>query len=269
MTNHLMYTEHVKEPMPLFEPPRFKMAMSNGLFVYIAKDIHTNLHSHHLLEIVLAFDEPFRITDNVNEIGSTAVIIGPDTPHQFTGNENDYHIFVFIDPETAGAALLHKAFALYRQQMQSLPADKLQPIIQGFKEWFFSNSFSSGPALSLIDALISALAPYHPFHPPLDARILHTIRYIKSNLDSELDIQTVAGQACLSESRFSHLFKEQIGIPLRRYILWCRIEKAIRIITSGASISEAAYECGFSDPAHLTRTFQEMFGIRPSQCLKY
>jgi AraC-like DNA-binding protein len=102
----------------------------------------------------------------------------------------------------------------------------------------------------------------------IDARILHATRYIKQNLDSELDVKTVASEACLSESRFSHLFKEQIGIPLRRYILWCRMENAIRLIANGTNLSQAAYECGFSDPAHLTRTFQEMFGVKPSQALK-
>ncbi len=269
MTTTVAQTETAKEHKRLFEPLPFKMAMLNGMSVYIGRDIQTNLHCHHLLEIVLAFDDPFHITDTEIELQAKGVIIGSDIPHQFTSNNNDYHIFIFIDPETAEAALLNKVFALHKQQLQALPSASLQPVINGFKDWFFSNDFSSPPVQKLVDELISALAPYHPFHPPLDARILNAIRYIKENLDSELDIQTVAAQSYLSESRFSHLFKEQIGIPLRRYVLWCRIEKAIRVIANGAGIAEAAYDCGFSDPAHLTRTFQEMFGVTPSQSLKY
>lgn len=257
------------EYKPLFEPLPFKMTMLNGISVYIGKDIKTNAHSHHLLEIVLAFDEPFQITDTVNEINTNAVIIGSDIPHQFIGDNDDYHIFIFFDPETAEAALLSKVYGLSNKSMHALDAEQLKPVIDGLKKWFYSSDFSSAPIQSLMDELMIALAPYHPFHPQLDARILHTIDYIKENLDSELDIQTVANQSYLSESRFSHLFKQQIGIPLRRYILWRRIERAIRVIAGGASISEAAYDSGFADPAHLTRTFQEMFGIKPSQCLKY
>lgn len=259
---------NLQESRRVFEPPAFKMAILNGLSVYISRDIQTNVHSHHLLELVLAFDESFCISDTNNEICSTGIIIGPDVPHQFTSNPGDYHVFIFLDPETEQAALLHKVFGLNKNPLQSLDEEKTKHVLQGFKEWFFSSDFSAESPQPVMDQLISALAPYHPFHPPLDARILHAIRYIKQNLDSELDIKTVAGEACLSESRFSHLFKEQIGIPLRRYILWCRIERAIRVIAGGVSLSEAAFECGFSDPAHLTRTFQEMFGVKPSQALK-
>jgi len=34
--------------------------------------------------------------------------------------------------------------------------------------------------------------------------------------------------ACLSESRLMHLFTEQIGIPLRRYVLWLRLMTAVQ-----------------------------------------
>lgn len=257
-----------RESRRVFEPPAFKMAILNGLSVYISRDIQTNVHSHHLLELVLSFGESFCISDTKSEICSTGIMISPDVPHQFTSNLKDYHIFIFLDPETQQAALLQRVFGLNKNPIQAISEEGIQTAIEGFKQWFYSNDFTPEAILPLIDQLVSALAPYHPFHPLIDARILHATRYIKQNLDSELDVKTVASEACLSESRFSHLFKEQIGIPLRRYILWCRMENAIRLIANGTNLSQAAYECGFSDPAHLTRTFQEMFGVKPSQALK-
>jgi AraC-like DNA-binding protein len=40
---------------------------------------------------------------------------------------------------------------------------------------------------------------------------------------------------------------------------------AVELLLRGAAISRAAAEAGFSDHAHLTRTFRRCFGKLPSQ----
>lgn len=75
------------------------------------------------------------------------------------------------------------------------------------------------------------------------------------------DLAALAG---ISESRLQHLFKAQMGIPIRRYVLWMRLRNVIKKSMSGASLTEAAHDSGFSDSAHFTRTFKAMFGIPPS-----
>lgn len=65
----------------------------------------------------------------------------------------------------------------------------------------------------------------------------------------------------LSSSRARHLFVEQTGLPFRSYLLWLRITKAVRIMSAGSSLTEAAHEAGFADSAHFSRTFRRMFGI--------
>lgn len=259
-------TAEVSSYQAMFEPLPFKIAIMDGISVYIGRDIQTNIHSHHLLEIALAFDQPFTISDSVNELHTSAVILASDVPHRFVGDSNDYHIFILFDPESSQARLLEKVFSLNQNRMQSLPVAKLRAIIDELKKWFFSYDNSTTAVKASIDRLLQLLAPFHQGHSTLDSRILHAIRYIGSNLEQELDITTVSREVCLSESRFSHLFKQQIGIPYRRYILWRRIDHAVKVICKGASISEAAFDSGFSDPSHLSRTFQEMFGLKPSFC---
>jgi AraC-like DNA-binding protein len=39
------------------------------------------------------------------------------------------------------------------------------------------------------------------------------------------------------------------------------------LVSRGATLSRAAHDAGFSDAAHLTRTFYQMFGIAPSAML--
>ena len=76
--------------------------------------------------------------------------------------------------------------------------------------------------------------------------------------------EEVADEACLSPSRFRHLFVEETGMALRPYILWRRFISVWELLMAGESISAAAHAAGFADAAHLTRTSRSMFGIPPS-----
>jgi len=75
----------------------------------------------------------------------------------------------------------------------------------------------------------------------------------------------VAQQLALSESRFLHLFSQELGISWRPYLLWRRMICAIQAIINNNSATEAAHLAGFSDSAHLSRTFKRTFGMTITQ----
>ena len=75
----------------------------------------------------------------------------------------------------------------------------------------------------------------------------------------------LAARAGLSPDRFRHLFAAQIGIPLRRYVLWRRMALAASGLAKGRTITAAAHEAGFADAAHFARTIKRMFGINARQ----
>ena len=73
--------------------------------------------------------------------------------------------------------------------------------------------------------------------------------------------QDIAKQLNLSESRFLHLFKQEMHITWRAYLLWRRLLCAVTLLMKGRSATESAHVAGFSDSAHLSRTFKKMFGL--------
>ena len=77
----------------------------------------------------------------------------------------------------------------------------------------------------------------------------------------------VASQLALSESRFLHLFREELGIAWRPYLLWRRMTCALQAIINNTSATDAAHLAGFSDSAHLSRTFRKTFGMSIRQSL--
>jgi AraC-like DNA-binding protein len=121
---------------------------------------------------------------------------------------------------------------------------------------------------ALWQQMLSALAGQSSKSLPLDPRILMALDFAKSQPELKAPLKVIADAVGLSEGRLVHLFTEQIGIPIRRYLLWLRINRAIRNLFENVSLTTAAHNAGFSDSAHFTRTFRRMFGVTPSELFK-
>ena len=65
----------------------------------------------------------------------------------------------------------------------------------------------------------------------------------------------------LSESRLSHLFREQVGISVAGYVLFSRLSKVYDYILAGENITQAAIHAGFSSSAHFAAVNKRQFGL--------
>ena len=99
-------------------------------------------------------------------------------------------------------------------------------------------------------------------HPAV-RRVLSHLQEPRAVFDG-LTLKTLADIAGLSPSRFMHAFTESVGVPVRPYILWLRLQRAACDLMDGASVTSAAHRAGFADSAHLTRTFRRMLGATPT-----
>jgi len=100
-----------------------------------------------------------------------------------------------------------------------------------------------------------------------DPRIAQALVIIQDLPDKKIAAQELAALVFLSKGRFEHLFKAEIGVPLRSYLLWQRLCTAIARSWQGRTFTAAAHEAGFTDSAHLSRTCRQMFGISPSDVI--
>jgi len=76
------------------------------------------------------------------------------------------------------------------------------------------------------------------------------------------------GDYHLSESRFNHLFRAEMGISFRRYRSWSRLRSVLHYVARDRSLTHAALDAGLHDSAHLSRLFQDMIGVAPSKVLR-
>jgi len=98
----------------------------------------------------------------------------------------------------------------------------------------------------------------------IDLRIEQVILSIQNSISENTSVTELARKVNLSPSRLIHLFKKHTGLPIRRYRLWCRLYVAALIFAQGKSLDEAAFETGFSDLPHFSRTFRSMVGVAPA-----
>lgn len=80
-----------------------------------------------------------------------------------------------------------------------------------------------------------------------------------------VDLASIAEQVGLSRYYFIRLFQKFTRLTPSAYLRQVRLSEARRLIVEGAELASAAAEAGFSDQAHMTRTFKQTFGFTPGQ----
>lgn len=81
-------------------------------------------------------------------------------------------------------------------------------------------------------------------------------------------ITSFADKVALSPSRLSHLFKEQMGMPLKSYIQFHQMQKAFLALLNGKNITQAAMMAGFDTPSHFATVTKKMMGMSASISVK-
>ena len=98
--------------------------------------------------------------------------------------------------------------------------------------------------------------------------IKKALLYITEHLDTVTERD--ASQYCgLSYNHFSAAFKKAVGRSFNDYVTVLRLNEAERlIISSGKSVTEIAYSCGFASTSHFIARFKSQKGVTPGQLRK-
>jgi len=95
------------------------------------------------------------------------------------------------------------------------------------------------------------------------------IRYIKSNLDSDLSLEAVSAYANLSTIHFHNCFKSATGRTLHDYVEEKRIKRAMDLLlTTDMTLTEIAFACGFSSQSYFSYVFKRRMKMTPREYAK-
>jgi AraC-like DNA-binding protein len=216
-------------------------------------------HSHHAMHFILPVQGTlkFRTQGASSWRDAAGVLTRPDAVHSVDARGIEV-LLVFLDPESdVGSALSAQL------------AEPLRALTEGERGFLIAEAdprgiVREGGAAWTARALAAlggqAPGPARPIHP----RVRRLLRVLRSGVTDETSLERLAEQVGISPSRLMHVFTESIGVPLRPYLAWLRLQRAASAIVEGAPLALAAQSAGFSDAAHMSRTFRRMFGVTPS-----
>lgn len=93
--------------------------------------------------------------------------------------------------------------------------------------------------------------------------------FINENYMSDITLESVANEMCISSYYFSKLFKKQADINFIDYLTDIRIKNAKnKIRNTNKSIKQISKEVGYNDPNYFSRVFKKQTGYSPSKYKK-
>ncbi len=211
----------------------------------------TALHAHHAVQVIAACTPVVVVDASGVRHRGTHVIVPADAPHRIASGAQR-GTAIYLDPESlAGAAAGRRAHTYgWADCEHSLPIDPERE-----------------PLAELVAEVVNDLERdnSHSIEDQRHHAVTEVLRLLPSLVgDGPIRGADIARRVGISATRLTHLFTEQVGIPLRPYILWLRLHVAITRVRSGDDLTAAAHAAGFADSSHLTRTYRRTFGLPPS-----
>ncbi|KAA1249354.1 AraC family transcriptional regulator [Mycobacterium simiae] len=206
----------------------------------------TDEHAHHAVQVMLADTELTLIDDRGVEHRSARMVVPANACHRIAVGATA-GVMVFLGPESlAGTTADRLGRTAWEQPAVAADVD----MAAGLSD-----------VTDCVIAVFGSIGAVAPHHPAVVAAAAHAQAMLA---DGPVRTRDLAARVGLSAGRLTHLFSAQIGLPLRRYVLWLRLIAALRAAAAGSDLTAAAHTAGFSDSAHLTRTCRAMFGLTPS-----
>lgn len=229
-----------------------------AVFAVRGTGMRTSLHSHHAWHLMLGLDGPLQIRTSARAapVAARAVLTRPGVPHAADANGHEV-LVIFVKPESQVGARLR---ARRGEGVEILAPAIVERMRAAFRSARTREELNADAARALAELGIEERRP--SFRHPAVQRVLRHLRDSAPGADESLE--ALASLSGLSASRLMHVFTAEVGIPLRPYLRWLKLERAALALAAGVPTADAAHAAGFADAAHMTRSFRAMMGTTPA-----
>jgi len=191
-------------------------------------------HAHYAHQVILAPDRPVTVSlDGVNQTAHRLFI--PSQVCHSIVDSPDAVFTVYAEPLMFDAQALHNVV------------------------------FEAALSLESLDHAVR----HCPRRSLGDPRVERALSALDRWLTTKVPGSALAAEAHLSLSQLQRLFASQLGLPVRRLVLWRRLRMAMVLILAGSPVTDAAHEAGFADSAHFSRSLKKLFGVTARQALHH
>lgn len=254
------------------------------------------LHCHEFSEIVIITSgEGLHITgeDSYALSAGDTFVIGGDRPHDYLNMDQLSLINILFDPTELPMSLgdlqslsgYHALFTLepasrkqhqFSSRLQLSPAeideslrlvDKLDNELATREKGFAVMAIAS--MLQLVTFLSRCYSKTRNPSSKTLIRIGETISHMRRNLDHAIALEGLVNISGMSRTNYIRVFEATMGTSPINYLIGLRIEEASRLLRStDRSITDIAFDVGFSDSNYLSRQFRKTHGQSPREYRK-
>lgn len=270
----LMPAENPTDQQNLPAPPSQEswtgLRSSGTLFVwptcaaFVGASMGLGVHQSAVTCLAVSLGQSFVIenhsTTPIERVQTRSALIVSNTLHRVVADDGPM-VFFYVDPlgrDLSGLVVtLSEMGASIRA---NLPGE--QELIEGLR-----HVLMSGQSESMERILRYFFVEYSICEreiPEQDGRIIRAVAALRDAPAESHSARNMAARLGMSESRFLHLFREQTGMPFRRFKIWNRMLVAALVVSKGGTLTQAAVDAGFSTPSHFSTAFLNMFGLPPS-----
>jgi AraC-like DNA-binding protein len=225
----------------------------------------TPFHSHNTLQLVFDIQNNFRFRlENGQWHTYKTLIIRENIIHQLDTNKSVQFI-IYLDAQSTFSKAIKSTFLIDKEVYE--PNLNIYHLVNSGDIEKALIQPEAAVMKNLVHKILGGICLKIGSQSP-DKRIAMVEQIICTYEPTEYSIKTLAEKVFLSESRLRSLFKKVTGTTIHRYILYNKIRFATNQLMAGKTVSDAAFEGGFSDSSHLHKMMVKVFGITPSDFLQ-
>ena len=220
--------------------------IKKGIYKFELDEIETDFHAHPTFEMVYSKNGGIEIETSQEKFSNVHFgIIGPNIPHKISSQKGDV-MMVMVECNLEYMFQFLSTFDIHLK-------DGIFIEKEGEDRTFVINEIAN-----LLREKCIPIAS--------DDRVNKSLDYLNQSSSEYKTLMTeLKSLTNLSDSRLSHLFKEELGISIKKYFVWSKLKRAFeKVLYDNKNMYEASIELGFYDQAHLSKAFKQMLGISPS-----
>lgn len=232
-----------------------QLFVGSGTILFVGPGGTADEHAHNAVQLVWGRSDSVTVTLG-SKLRRRAVLIPAVEPHSFDASGQQVVILLLESHGARGAALDRRARA-------TIGAEIVNDLC-GLE--FPTKRMTPAEAVRWCDGAFRFLG-IERSSTPLSSVSRRAVAHIERAIEGTPQLADAAREVGVSPTRLTHVFSKEVDIPFRRFVLWTRIKRAVAATRAGDDLTRAAAAAGFSDSAHLSRTFRAMFGLSPSLVL--
>lgn len=231
-------------------------------FLFTSPWVHTDTRRHAATLLLSASCEPLVVRSGRMHVEAPVVLVPPLVARSLQAHDRGL-VSINYTPH-------HWAFRAFRHMggssLHVLEAAAFKSM-RGLMERAYAGDLTHRDAEQLADDCASlALQQLALQHDKAARMVRRPVSGLLDILDTDESptLTEVAKRMHLSYDRASHAITSTLGLSLQSYQCWRKMAQVWRPLLSDDSLTAAAQNGGFSDSAHLARTWKQKLGAPPS-----